>query len=208
MQALSCEALWEQEHASRRWGEIPSVDLARFVKTHYSDVDRGSLDFLDIGCGIGAQSVWLARQGINVTAIDISASAIEQLRAITGRRGLSIKSRVADIVNLAQSGTSFHNNTLDCVVDVCAIQHLTEVCAFTVIRAAGRWLKPGGRIFSIMAADLGNREGGPLGLRLASKEQVVKMFDGYSKVIDLEFKTRECGLQSYSHWIIEAQVLK
>ncbi|MBK9295994.1 MAG: methyltransferase domain-containing protein [Candidatus Microthrix sp.] len=36
---------------------------------------------LDVGCGEGADAIWLAKQGWDVTATDISAVAIDRARA-------------------------------------------------------------------------------------------------------------------------------
>lgn len=51
---------------------------------------------LDVGAGEGADAIWLAEQGWNVTATDISVAAIERMSAEAGRRGLDIESRIVD----------------------------------------------------------------------------------------------------------------
>lgn len=37
---------------------------------------------LDVGCGEGADAIWLAKQGWNVTAVDISRVALDRARAV------------------------------------------------------------------------------------------------------------------------------
>jgi len=44
---------------------------------------------LDIACGPGAQTLWLADRGLHVTAIDVSAVAIDRLRAAALTAGLA-----------------------------------------------------------------------------------------------------------------------
>jgi methyl halide transferase len=39
---------------------------------------------LELGCGTGTNAIWLARQGFDVTAIDLSATALEHARAKQG----------------------------------------------------------------------------------------------------------------------------
>jgi tellurite methyltransferase len=51
---------------------------------------------LDLACGTGRHALHLARLGWQVTAVDISAEAIRQLRA-TAKPGLAIDARVADL---------------------------------------------------------------------------------------------------------------
>jgi SAM-dependent methyltransferase len=51
---------------------------------------------LEIGCGAGANAVWLAERGWKVTAIDFAKAAIEQGRRLAGDRGVDVDFLVAD----------------------------------------------------------------------------------------------------------------
>jgi 2-polyprenyl-3-methyl-5-hydroxy-6-metoxy-1,4-benzoquinol methylase len=44
---------------------------------------------LDLGCGEGGDAVWLAGRGWRVTAVDISATALERARALAERAGVA-----------------------------------------------------------------------------------------------------------------------
>src|SRR5262249_2083708 len=72
-------------------------------------------------CGIGTQSLGLALRGYDVTASDLSASAIERGRAEARRRGLAIAFSVADM----RSAHEHHARAFDVVI-ACdnAIPHL------------------------------------------------------------------------------------
>lgn len=52
---------------------------------------------LDIGAGEGGDAIWLAEHGWTVTANDISARALERLRAEAERRGLDIDRHHGDV---------------------------------------------------------------------------------------------------------------
>lgn len=54
---------------------------------------------LDVACGLGEQSVWAARQGYRVIAIDASPVAITQLNTAAVRHGVRerIESRIVDL---------------------------------------------------------------------------------------------------------------
>lgn len=67
---------------------------------------------LDIGCGVGTHLVWLAKQGANVTGIDISDTRIEEARKMAEREGLSDKISVH--VKGAED-TGLPENTFDIV---------------------------------------------------------------------------------------------
>lgn len=45
-------------------------------------------EVLDLGCGDGGDALWLARRGCHVTAVDISAVAVERLAGPARSRGL------------------------------------------------------------------------------------------------------------------------
>ena len=44
---------------------------------------------LDVGCGEGADAIWLAQQGWDVTALDVSGVALERARAVAKEAGIS-----------------------------------------------------------------------------------------------------------------------
>jgi SAM-dependent methyltransferase len=50
---------------------------------------------LDLACGTGRHALWLARMGWQVTAVDVSPTAIAALRELAG--GLPIDTLVADL---------------------------------------------------------------------------------------------------------------
>lgn len=54
---------------------------------------------IDIACGLGSQSLWLAQRGLEVVAIDVSPIAIDALRAAAQAAGFAnrIHPRVTDL---------------------------------------------------------------------------------------------------------------
>jgi SAM-dependent methyltransferase len=61
---------------------------------------------LDIGCGSGAFSVYLAQSGYDVTAVDFAAGAIEMTRRAAERAGVTIDLHHADMMTWSPE-TSF-----------------------------------------------------------------------------------------------------
>jgi SAM-dependent methyltransferase len=78
---------WEQRYAERDqiWSGKPNAALVDVVH----DLAPGRA--LDLGCGEGGDSIWLAEQGWEVTGIDISATAVARARAEAARRGVGEK---------------------------------------------------------------------------------------------------------------------
>jgi methyl halide transferase len=54
---------------------------------------------LELGCGTGSSAIWLAQQGFEVTAIDLSYAAIEQAKEQAEEADVTVDFRVADITN-------------------------------------------------------------------------------------------------------------
>lgn len=54
---------------------------------------------LDIGCGEGADVLWLAEHGWRATGLDLAPTAVERLNAEAGRRGVAerVRARVHDV---------------------------------------------------------------------------------------------------------------
>jgi SAM-dependent methyltransferase len=67
---------------------------------------------LDVACGIGTQSLGLTRLGYEVTASDLSSTAVERARREANRRGLSIQFSVADMRGVH----ACHQRTFDVVL--------------------------------------------------------------------------------------------
>lgn len=65
---------WDERYSStsRVWSGNPNPQLVREI----GDLEPGAA--LDAGCGEGADSIWLARRGWRVTAMDVSAVAVER----------------------------------------------------------------------------------------------------------------------------------
>jgi len=53
---------------------------------------------VDLGCGTGNYAVWLARQGFDVTGIDISSEAVKLAADLSARQGVSCRFVVADLL--------------------------------------------------------------------------------------------------------------
>jgi len=82
---------WDERYrsAERLWSGEPNAQLV--IQT--AGLTPG--DALDVGCGEGADAIWLASQGWTVTAADISAVALDRAAAHAAERGDEIAGRIS-----------------------------------------------------------------------------------------------------------------
>jgi cyclopropane fatty-acyl-phospholipid synthase-like methyltransferase len=97
---------WDDRYAR---GDLPwdtgcaSAELQWILRE--VDVPRGRA--LELGCGTGTNAVFLAREGFEVTAFDVSATAIEQARAKAAEAGVEVTLLAADAAALPELGPPF-----------------------------------------------------------------------------------------------------
>ena len=84
-------AYWDDRYrsADQLWSGQPNPHLV--VQT--AGLTPG--DALDVGCGEGADAIWLASQGWTVTAVDISVVALDRAAAHAAARGDDIARRIS-----------------------------------------------------------------------------------------------------------------
>jgi SAM-dependent methyltransferase len=92
---------------------------------------------LDIACGTGRHSLWLAEQGWDVTAVDFSRVGVEILARAAEGRGLAVDAHVADARTWTPPRPGYDLVLMSFV-------HLPDLLA----TAAG-WLAPQGRLLVV-----------------------------------------------------------
>jgi cyclopropane fatty-acyl-phospholipid synthase-like methyltransferase len=94
------------ENDSAFFGEESSA----FAITCYDKI-KGKKNLLELGCGQGRDSLFFASKGVNVTALDFSNIAIDQLSKRAKEMKLGITTRTFDI----SKRLPFDNDTFDVV---------------------------------------------------------------------------------------------
>ncbi|WP_049567763.1 class I SAM-dependent methyltransferase [Nonomuraea sp. SBT364] len=99
---------------------------------------------LDLGCGAGGDAIWLARRGWHVTAVDISATAVERVR--DRARELGVGGRV--VTERHDLAESFPAGRFD-LVSAQYFHTPFPLLRDRVLRAAAGALRPGGLLLIV-----------------------------------------------------------
>ncbi len=132
-------AQWDTRYGEREgamWSGRPNGRLVAEV----SGLAPGRA--LDVGCGEGADAIWLARNGWTVTAIDISAVALSRAREAAERAGVAVEWVCGDAL-----ATPFPAHSLDLV----SLQYpaLPKAAGETAMRRLLDTVRPGGLLLAV-----------------------------------------------------------
>ena len=103
---------------------------------------------LDLGCGEGGDSLWLSRQGWDVTGVDISATAIDRARAAASAAG--IPAERLHLV-LADLGSWQPESEFD-LVSACFLQSPVTLDRSQILRGAAGHIATGGHLLVVSHA--------------------------------------------------------
>jgi 2-polyprenyl-3-methyl-5-hydroxy-6-metoxy-1,4-benzoquinol methylase len=125
------KAKWDRIYSERKPSDSQPAEV--LLQNHHLLPKQGIA--LDLACGLGANSLLLAEQGLEVHAWDISSVAIEQLDKLAKQRQSQIHTKVLDVKSQPLESNSF---------DVLVVTHFLVRGMATELKAA---LKPGGLLF-------------------------------------------------------------
>jgi SAM-dependent methyltransferase len=94
---------------------------------------------LDVGCGTGTNSIYLAHQGYSVVGVDFSTKAISLAQSKAQQLGLAIDFKVADVTKL-----DFLHDPFDYILDIGCLHTLDESGRVEYAAHLARLAKPGG----------------------------------------------------------------
>jgi 2-polyprenyl-3-methyl-5-hydroxy-6-metoxy-1,4-benzoquinol methylase len=82
---------WDAEYE----GDVSEGPVDRHLVAVAGGLEPGTA--IDLGCGMGQNSIWLARQGWTVTGLDIAPNAIAAAREAAAAAGVGVDFLVADL---------------------------------------------------------------------------------------------------------------
>jgi 2-polyprenyl-3-methyl-5-hydroxy-6-metoxy-1,4-benzoquinol methylase len=132
---------------------------------------------LDIGTGPGTQAIALRERGFEVTATDLSVTAIEKAAAKAKAKGLTISWQQDDILNSKLEGE------FDLVLDRGCFHVLPPEQRQDYVGVVNNLIKPGGYLFLKCFSHLETREGGPYRF---TPEEIWEIFSRNFRIVSQE----------------------
>lgn len=174
------------------WTESePSKELIELIETGKIKPCKA----IDIGCGEGFYSIYLAKKGFKVTGVDISENAVKLARQNALKHNVKINFIALDVLDLDKT-----NDKFDFVLEWALIHHIKPEQREKYVRNVKKILNKGGKYLSIcfnnQNPDFGAKgenlrvvsEGAamPAGTKLyySSLEEIRKLFEPYFKIIE------------------------
>lgn len=183
--------------------QYPDEEVTLFVWRHFGSMSpRRELRFLDLGCGQGATTWFLAREGYSTTALDGSPSALRHTRGRAQREGLSAGLVQGDLTQLPLASASFH-----CAIDVMSICCNNWVGMLRGLEEARRVVVPGGLLFSRMPRATPRMEPfESLGdMSFMERQDIDRIFGHLFSRVSVGLTTRRSDDVHLEHWDIIAQ---
>lgn len=133
---------WEKHYAGMdaRWGTRPNTVLTTLL----ADLAPAPGTALDLGCGHGGDALWLAAQGWDVTAVDVSRTALDRVAAGAAANGVTdrVHPRWHDLAE------TFPDGSWD-LVTATYFHTPVDLSREHILRRAARAVAPGGLLIVI-----------------------------------------------------------
>jgi SAM-dependent methyltransferase len=115
------DQIYEDQFSVREWGKYPSEEVIRFFMRAKNKLITSGNDFnaLDIGCGIGACTWFMAKEGAVVTAMDGAPSGLNKVTKLAESFG--IKKNINTVHGDITKPLTFIDNKFSIILDSYAL---------------------------------------------------------------------------------------
>lgn len=145
---------WESAYR----GDPPPWDIGRPQAAFLRLANAGAFasPALDCGCGTGEHALMLAARGLEVTGVDLAATAIRRACEKAAQRGLDVDFRVGDALDLAALGRTFAS-----AVDSGVFHTFPDDLRPAYVASLADVVRPGGTLHLLCFSELTPGDAGP-----------------------------------------------
>ena len=141
------EKWWQDSDVRHQW------QIAQMPEVLIKAVERGWFpkggSLLDIGCGDGEMSKWLAEQGFDVLGFDFSEQVIERAKSVYGEEAGQLAFAAYDATQLPQP-----NRLFDALYDRGCFHTIDYRRAYQFAKSIASWAKPNARFLLMNVCDV------------------------------------------------------
>ena len=133
--ALKYKMLYAADLAGALWeSDEPHPPLVELLDRDVVKIGRA----LDVGCGLGTQSIYLTERGFAVDGIDFQEEALARARTRASATGADCRFEWADVTQASSRGP------YDLIIDRGCLHNLAGRALHRYSQNVERWLAPGG----------------------------------------------------------------
>lgn len=213
--------IWENIFRTKNWGRYPAEELVRFVARNYQNIKtRPKIKILEIGCGVGGNLVFLAKENFTIFGIDFSKTAILKSRKNLNKEAPKWKGK---LINSNVMNHQFDKEQFDLIIDnemSCCLSFPEVLKLYKMLNSS---LKNGGKIFlrTFSKNSYGDRTGKEIGYnffipskgianmgpqRFSTSRDINKIFKENYKITYKEIVSRSLHNRKnkFSEWVVVA----
>jgi len=186
----------ERSPASLEW--VAGTASPELIKLVWEGVIPRGSRILEVGSGVGTESVFLAVREMKVTGVDVSSAAVEIASKLAAIYGVEVDFRQGDALKL-----DLPDQTFDFVCDQGVFHHLRDEERPVYSAEMARVLKPGGSLLLRCFSD--KIPGGPQPRRVTSRELIDTLIPHFKlelleRVLSFSTQQRQAPLGWNSIW--------
>jgi tellurite methyltransferase len=210
------QKLWQNPEIAKQWATRPPVPEVVEMADRLESEGRDRV--LDIGCGMGRHTLYLAARGFDVTAIDHASAALSACRESLEQAGLE-----ATLLPMEMTDLPFPEGSFDGAISTQVIHHARRAVIAEIIERITRQLSTHGYFVWAMPTpdhfDCGkgeeiepgtwvdpNHREGPVPHHFCTREEVYDLLHAFEILSFRKEDTRE-GEVVRSHWMVLARKL-
>ncbi len=213
---MGWQKLWQDPEIAKRWAERPPLPEVVEMADRLESENRRRV--LDIGCGLGRHTVYLAARGFQVTAVDHAPAALTACRDSLQQAGLEARVQPMEMSELSLPVSSF-----DGAISTQVIHHARKAVIAGIIgritqqlstRGYFVWAMPtpdhfecgkGAEVEPGTWVNPDHREG-PVPHHFCTREEIYDLLHAY-EIISLRKENTGEGEAFSSHWRVLARKL-
>lgn len=186
---------WDWEKANQEpW--LKPTDDCFYLSSKW--LEKGYTKLVDLGAGLGRHSVYFAKQGFEVDALDVSEYALDHISEWAEKDSVEVNTILCDIMGTLP----YPDQSVDCVFAYHAISHTDTAGIKNLISELERVIKPGGEIYTSLCSKEG-WEFSKAGYEIIDQNTVLVDEDGPEKNVPHFFANRDDILKLFQNFNIE-----